>query len=118
MSAAHRRLRHIGMGMPAPAVAPNPAAGAVLHFSQYRSTRPTTMIRGIAIALFGIGFLSRLDRALFYGRNTEAALRLMRDISRGFGLWDTVRAPSLIGQRPLRLLLLQQYSLRSRHSPD
>jgi hypothetical protein len=44
------------------------------------------MIRGFAIALFGMGFLSQLDHAFFYGRNTEAALRLMRDISRGFGL--------------------------------
>ena len=44
------------------------------------------MLRGIAIALFGMGIFSQLDRALFYGRNTEAALRLMRDIGRGFGL--------------------------------
>ena len=44
------------------------------------------MIRGFAIALFGMGVLSQLDLAFFYGRNTEAALRLMRDISRGFGL--------------------------------
>jgi hypothetical protein len=44
------------------------------------------MIRGIAIALFGMGIFSQLDQALFYGRNTEAALRLMRDIGRGFGL--------------------------------
>ena len=85
MSAAHRRLRHIGMGMPAPAVTPSCGWGR-FELSQHRSTRSTTMIRGFAIALFGIGFLSQLDSALFYGRNTEAALRLMRDIGRGFGL--------------------------------
>jgi hypothetical protein len=44
------------------------------------------MLRGVAIALFGMGIFSQLDQALFYGRNTDAALRLMRDISRGFGL--------------------------------
>jgi hypothetical protein len=44
------------------------------------------MIRGIAIALFGLGILSQFDEALFSGRNTDAALRLVREISRGFGL--------------------------------
>jgi hypothetical protein len=44
------------------------------------------MLRGVAIALLGMGIFSQLDQALFYGRNTDAALRLMRDISRGFGL--------------------------------
>jgi hypothetical protein len=44
------------------------------------------MIRGIAIALFGLIILSQLDQALFYGRNTDAALRLMHEISHGFGL--------------------------------
>lgn len=44
------------------------------------------MIRGIAIALFGLGIFSQLDHALFYGRNTDTALRLVREISRGFGL--------------------------------
>lgn len=50
------------------------------------STRSTTMIKGITIALFGLGILSQFDQALFYGRNTDAALRLVREISRGFGL--------------------------------
>lgn len=72
--------------MPAPAVYPNPAAGAVLNFRSIVQIRSTTMLRGIAIALFGMGIFSQLDRALFYGRNTDAALRLIRDISRGFGL--------------------------------
>jgi len=44
------------------------------------------MLRGVAIALFGMGIFSQLDRALFDGRHTDAALRLMREIGRGFGL--------------------------------
>jgi hypothetical protein len=44
------------------------------------------MFRGIAITLFGLTILSQLDQTLFYGRNTGAALRLVRDISRGSGL--------------------------------
>jgi len=44
------------------------------------------MFRGIAIALFGMGIFSQLDQALFYGRNTDAALKLVREIGRGFGL--------------------------------
>ena len=44
------------------------------------------MFRGIAIALFGLSILSQLDQALFYGRNTDAAFRLVREIGRGFGL--------------------------------
>jgi hypothetical protein len=35
---------------------------------------------------FGLTILSQLDQTLFYGRNTGAALRLVRDISRGSGL--------------------------------
>jgi hypothetical protein len=44
------------------------------------------MIRGVAIALFGLGILSQFDQALFHGRNTDAAFRLVREIGRGFGL--------------------------------
>ncbi|MGY3075914.1 hypothetical protein ACVWZZ_002285 [Bradyrhizobium sp. LM6.10] len=44
------------------------------------------MIKGIAIALFALGILSQFDQALFYGRNTDAALRLVREISRAFGV--------------------------------
>lgn len=40
---------------------------------------------GIAIALFGMGVFSQLDGALFRGRNTEAAIRAIREIGRGFG---------------------------------
>ncbi|WP_129590826.1 hypothetical protein [Bradyrhizobium shewense] len=72
--------------MPALAVLPHPAAGAVLNFRSIVQTRSATMLRGIAIALFGMGIFSQLDRALFYGRHTDAALRLMREIGRGFGL--------------------------------
>lgn len=71
--------------MPAPAVYPNPAAGAVLNFRSIVQTRSTTMLRGIAIALFGMCIFSQLDRALMYGRNTDAALRLMREIAAGLG---------------------------------
>ncbi|WP_167767841.1 hypothetical protein [Bradyrhizobium frederickii] len=63
-----------------------PAAGAVFELSLHRSTRSTTMFRGIAIALFGLTILSQVDQALFYGRNTDAALKLVREIGRGFGL--------------------------------
>ena len=52
----------------------------------HRSTRSTTMFRGIAIALFGLTILSQLDQAFFYGRHSDAALRLVREISSGFGL--------------------------------
>jgi hypothetical protein len=45
-----------------------------------------TMLRGIAIALFGLTILSQLDQAFFYGRNTDAAFRLVREMRRGFGL--------------------------------
>lgn len=44
------------------------------------------MFKGIAIALFGMGIFSQLDRAFFYGRNTDAALKFAREIGRGFGL--------------------------------
>lgn len=44
------------------------------------------MLRGIAIALFGMGIFSQVDGALFSGRNTDAAVRVMREIGRGFGL--------------------------------
>lgn len=44
------------------------------------------MLRGIAIALFGMGIFSQVDGSLFRGRNTEAAIRLIREIGRGFGL--------------------------------
>ena len=44
------------------------------------------MFRGIAIALFGLTILSQLDQALFYGRNTDAAFRLVREMRRSFGL--------------------------------
>jgi hypothetical protein len=73
------------MGMPAPAVSPNLRLGP-FELSLYRSTRSTTMLRGIAIALFGMSIFSQLDRTFFYGRNTDAALRLAREIGRGFGL--------------------------------
>jgi len=73
------------MGIPAPAVPPNLRPGP-FELALHRSTRSTTMFRGIAITLFGLTILSQLDQTLFYGRNTDAALRLVRDISRGFGL--------------------------------
>ncbi len=44
------------------------------------------MLRGIAIALIGGSIFSQLDLMFFYGRHTDAALRLMREIGRGFGL--------------------------------
>lgn len=69
-----------------PRLLPHPAAGAVLNFRNIVQSWFTIMLRGIAIALFGMGIFSQLDRALFYGRHTDAALRLMRDIGRGFGL--------------------------------
>jgi hypothetical protein len=56
------------------------------ELSLYRSTRSTIMFRGIAIALFGLSILSQVDQALCYGRNTDAAFRLVREISHGFGL--------------------------------
>jgi len=56
------------------------------ELSLHRSTRSITMFRGIAIALFGMGIFSQLDRAFFYGRHTDAALKLAREIGRGFGL--------------------------------
>jgi hypothetical protein len=33
-----------------------------------------------------MSIFTQLDRAYFYGRHTDAAVRLMREISRGFGL--------------------------------
>lgn len=48
------------------------------ELSLHRSSRSTTMFRGIAIALFGMGIFSQLDRAFFYGRNTDAVLKLAR----------------------------------------
>lgn len=71
--------------MPAPAVLPTCGWGR-FELALHRSTRSTTMFRGIAIALFGMGIFSQLDQALFYGRNTDAALKLVREIGRGFGL--------------------------------
>ena len=42
------------------------------------------MLKGIAIALIGLTILSQLDRAYSYGRYTDAALKLARDIVPGF----------------------------------
>lgn len=71
--------------MTAPAV-PQPCGWGRFELSQHRSTtRSTTMLRGIAIALFGLSFLSQLDQAYFYGRYSEAALKLLHEIGRGFG---------------------------------
>ena len=72
--------------MPAPAVHPILRLGPFLNFRSIVQTRFTTMFRGIAIALFGMGIFSQLDQALFHGRNTDAALRVVREIGRGFGL--------------------------------
>jgi hypothetical protein len=69
-----------------PRLSPQPAAGAVLNLRSIVHPRSTTMIKGIAIALFALGILSQFDQALFYGRNTDAALRLVREISRAFGV--------------------------------
>jgi hypothetical protein len=73
-------------GNAGPGCLPHPAAGAVLNFRIHRSIRITIMFRGIAIALFGMGIFSQLDQAFFYGRHTDAAFKLAREIGRGFGL--------------------------------
>ncbi|MCK1710998.1 MULTISPECIES: hypothetical protein [unclassified Bradyrhizobium] len=69
-----------------PGCLPNLRLGAVLNLRSIVQPRSTTMIKGIAIALFGLTILSQLDQAFFYGRHSDAALRLVREISRGFGL--------------------------------
>ncbi len=70
-----------GMGMPA-----HPLGGWGCFKPDYHhSKRFTTMLKGIAIALFGLTILSQLDKAYSYGRYTEAALRFTRDIIHGFG---------------------------------
>lgn len=74
------------MGTPAPGCLPNLRLGPFLNLRSIVQPRPTTVIRGIAIALFGLGILSQLDQAYFYGRNTDAALKLVREIGRGFGV--------------------------------
>lgn len=69
-----------------PRLLPQSCGEGRLELSQHRSTRSTTMFRGFAIAPFGMSIFAQLDRTLFYGRNTDAALKLVRKIGRGFGL--------------------------------
>lgn len=71
--------------MPAPATYPILRLGPFLNLLSI-VFGVTTMLRGIAIALFGMGIFSQVDGSLFRGRNTEAAIRLIREIGRGFGL--------------------------------
>src|SRR5438105_15826262 len=72
--ADYRRLRHMEWEC-RPRLSSQPAAGAVLlNLRSIVQPRFTTMIRGIVIALFGIGILSQFDQAFFYGRHTDAAL--------------------------------------------
>ena len=83
--ADYRRLRHMEWECRPWLFTPSCGWGR-FELALHRSTRSTTMFRGIAIALFGLTILSQLDQALFYGRNTDAAFRLVREISRAFGV--------------------------------
>ncbi|SDG44598.1 hypothetical protein SAMN05216338_1001330 [Bradyrhizobium sp. Rc2d] len=85
LRAAYRRSRHVEWECRPRLLTPSCGWGR-FELSQHRSIRATTMFRGIAIALFGMGIFSQLDAALFRGRNTDAAIRLIREIGRGFGL--------------------------------
>jgi hypothetical protein len=48
LRADYRRLRHIGMGMPAVAVVPHPAAGAVLSFHSIVQPGPQSCLDGLS----------------------------------------------------------------------
>jgi hypothetical protein len=43
------------------------------------------MFKGICTALFAFCFLVQLDQFLYFGRNTEAVVRMLREIQRSFG---------------------------------
>ena len=44
------------------------------------------MFKGVATLLFAICFFVQLDQYLYLGRYTEAAVRMLQDIQRSFGL--------------------------------
>jgi hypothetical protein len=43
------------------------------------------MFKGICTALFAFCLLVQLDQFLYFGRNTEAVVRMLREIQRSFG---------------------------------
>jgi hypothetical protein len=44
------------------------------------------LFKVIASALFAICFFIPLDQYLYFGRHTEAVVRMLQDIQRGLGL--------------------------------